>query len=92
MAVSRWIVGFATIGIGAQILPLSLQARGPTVESCAGHLPAGFRYVFEVDGIVDTTEQAPSFQGSLNIKASDAAGVDEERIGRFIGCVEGLLK
>ena len=72
--------------------PLRAEPAGTSVETCARHLPAGYRYVFDISGVIDTRGEAPGFQGDISVKARDEAGVDGEKIGQFVDCVTALLR
>ncbi len=75
----------------AFVLPSVARESVPTIESCAGHLPAGHKVQFHLSGVVDTTGSQARFRGDLGITGADELE-DAPEIGEFVECVSALLR
>ncbi len=83
----------AATGIVVAVISTAIASQpGPsTIEQCAGLLPQGKAYTFEVTGNIDTTGSAPKLSGEMSV--SDGTEVDRTAESAAFGqCIAKLIK
>lgn len=86
-------IAIAATGIAVAIISTAVasQPGASTIEQCAGLLPHGKTYTFEVSGSVDTTGSAPELSGEMSV--SDGTQVDRTAESAAFGeCIAKLIK
>jgi hypothetical protein len=86
-------IAIAATGIAVAIISTAVASQPvpSTIEQCAGLLPQGKNYKFEVTGSVDTTGSAPKLSGEMSV--SDGTQVDRTAESAAFGeCIARLIK